>query len=210
MLQTLWSKYLSHDPMLHPTTLQPLIHQEKCVCMHVSDRNWKSKIWTHLSVALTLCLTLYLKCVFRCGVLNLLLWLGLQAKYLSLSLFFPLSLALSLAAAATPLCAFVTVATNSKARQRCSIAVDVKARRAGRPLTHTVLASTSVSRYTLMHTHTDAYTYAWTQIHIHSYECAWTHTWTHILGGGGPLSLSKEGDGAAESILSQQIHGLAR
>lgn len=43
------------------------------------------------------------------------------------------SLAHCLAAATTPLCAFVTVATNSKARERCFIAVDVNVRRAGLP-----------------------------------------------------------------------------
>lgn len=55
-----------------------------------------------------------------------------QKKKNSLSFCF-LPLCLALAAAATPVCAFVTVATDSKgkARQRCSIAVDLKSKGGG-------------------------------------------------------------------------------
>ena len=86
----------------------------------------------------------------------------------SFSLSLPPSLALCLVAAATPLYAFVTVATNSKARQSCSIAADVKTRRAGSPSNTYIHLSTHA--YT--HSHTCAYTQASTQIHAHSYERA--------------------------------------
>lgn len=90
--------------------------------------------------------------------------------FLSVFLSFPPSLALCLAAAATPLCAFVTVATNSKARQRCSIAVDVKANRAGSP------SYTYVWQY--MHTHTHTHSYQHFSINPSSYifiMCAQAH-----------------------------------
>lgn len=77
----------------------------------------------------------------------------------------PLSFALCLAAAATPLFAFVTVATNSKARQRCSIAVDIKARRACLPS----------NTYLSVSTPTGARYHAHTRNHVYSYEGAWTH-----------------------------------
>lgn len=108
---------------------------------------------------------------------------------------------LTLAAAATLVCAFVTVATNSKARQRCSIAVDVKASRAGLP------SNTHMSAYV----HTQANTCQSTCLCMNPNPCAFagvfistyldTATWRW---GGGSPSYSKQagGDGEAAGILS--------
>ncbi len=105
-----------------------------------------------------------------------------------------------LAAAATPLCAFVTVATNSKARQRCSVAVDGKRGGRVRPLTHA-----QAHMWTNTHTRTPVHT-IWhgptaTCIHMSVQE----HLQGHRVGErevGVPSRSVRRGDGGAASILS--------
>lgn len=154
---------------------------------------------THLYVAF--CLALHMNCVFSCVVLNLLLWSGLQAKKSSpLSLcFLALCLALTLAAAATPVCAFVTVATNSKARQRCSIAVDVKATRGGLALQHAhehICAHTGIHTSMHMFKHEPKFMY----IHMSVHEHVRGHRYVEV--GVPTLSQQGGGDGEAARILS--------
>lgn len=146
-------------PVLHPATLQPLInpltHTHTATQTHIYIKIlWMNKIQTYLFMVLTFYSWLLPSCVLWCDAPNLLLWLGLTGRIFFF--FSSQSLAHCLAAATTPLCAFVTVATNSKARERCFIAVDVNVRRAGLSsnsyVTHICVRSQTNNTHWCVHT----------------------------------------------------------